>query len=171
MRAAPPVEVIAVLRDGWWAAALALWTSCLACFAGWLVWHGSGVAAPALFAELPLMLAISLSGIGTLAAAGTLLWHARQEPMRLSWNGSHWVCRPMAEARLRAQADPQPGSVDLMLDLGGAMLLRWRAMPGASPQVIWLPVSRAAQPGVWHALRVALNLPTPPATPKSGVVT
>ena len=171
MRAAPPVEVVAALRGGWWAAALGLWVSCLACFAAWLLWHGSGDAAPALFAELPLMLVISLLGVGTLAAAGTLLWHARQEPMRLSWNGSHWVCGSLAEVPLRARADPQPGTVDLMLDLGGAMLLRWRALPAASSQVIWLPVSRAPQPGVWHALRVALNLPTPPATPSSGAVT
>ena len=143
----------------------------MACFAAWLLWHVSGNAALAFFAELPLMLVISLLGVGTLAAAGTLLWHARQEPMRLLWNGSHWVCRPVAEVPLRPQADPQPGTVDLMLDLGGAMLLRWRALPTASLRVIWLPVSRAPQPGVWHALRVALNLPTPPAIPPTGVAT
>jgi len=88
--------------------------------------------------------------------------------MRLSWNGSHWVCAPVAAAQLRAQSDLHPGGVDLMLDLGDAVLLRWQALPPAARRVVWLPVSRGMQPGAWHALRVALNLPTPAAVPEPG---
>jgi hypothetical protein len=171
MRAAPPAEAIAALRGGWWVAACGLWLSCLACFGGWLVWHGSDEAALSFSAELPLILPIFLLAIGTLAAAGTLLWHARQEPMRLSWTGSHWVCEPLAAVPLRAQPDARLGGVDLMLDLGDAMLLCWQSLPGTRRQVFWLPVSRGPQADAWHGLRVALSLPTPPATPKSGVAT
>lgn len=142
--------------------------SALGCLAGWLVWHLAGDAALALRDELPLVLAISLLAVGTLAAAGTLLWHARQIPMRLSWTGSHWVCMPVADAASPVRADAPAGEVDLMLDLGGAMLLRWRALPAGAGQTIWLPVSRRAAPAAWHALRVALSLPTPATLAQSG---
>lgn len=164
MRAAPPVEVQAALRGGWWVAAVGLWLSTLGCFGGWLVWHLGGDAAQTFWDELPLVLAISLLVVGTLAAAGTLLWHARQVPMRLSWNGSHWVCVPVADAAAPVCADTSVGDVDLMLDLGDAMLLRWRparSAPQGPRAVIWLPVSRHLEAAAWHGLRVALSHPTP----------
>jgi hypothetical protein len=168
MRAAPPVEVVAALRGGWWAAAVALWLSALACLAAWLGWHALNQGDPGWISGLPLMLLISLLAVGTLAAAATLLWHARQEPMRLSWNGSHWVCTPVADAALPVWADAVAGEVDLMLDLGEAMLLRWRALSASPGRTVWLPLCRSAQPDRWHALRVALSHPTPATLPHTG---
>jgi hypothetical protein len=168
MRAAPPVEVQSALRGGWWAAAAGLWLSALGCFAVWLTWHIAGEAASAFWAELPLVLVVSLLAVGTLAAAATLLWHARQEPMRLSWTGSLWVCTPVAGAAASVLADAPAWEVDLMLDLGDAMLLRWRALPPALGQTIWLPVSSTSAPAAWHALRVALSQPTPATLQRTG---
>jgi hypothetical protein len=168
MRAAPPVEVQSALRGGWWGAAAGLWLVTLACFGAWLIWHLAGDEAPTFWAELPLLLAISLFAVGTLAAAGTLLWHARQEPMRLSWNGSHWVCVPVADAATPVWAQAVAGDVDLMLDLGDAMLLRWRALAPEHGRVVWLPVSQRAEPACWHALRVALSHPTAATLPHPG---
>ena len=105
-------------------------------------WMASRLAMPAL-------LAWPVAGL----LAAWLGWHAVQ-PMRgmLRWDGKAWWYAQQPEA-----AHPLH-SVDLMMDLGGWMLLRARAEP----------VSRRLQPGrwcgirhadvgvAWHGLRLAL---------------
>lgn len=166
MRAAPPVTVRAAWHGGWWAAAVGLWLACAASVIGWLVWHlgTDGVSAG--------LGAAALGAVGLLAAAGTSMQHARRRPVWLTWDGTRWLLAP-------AQADtdrpapgrvPAVGDVDRVLDLGSAVLLRWRPEPeGArSATPAWLPLARTAQPEAWHALRVALNLPGRPAAPAEG---
>jgi hypothetical protein len=137
---------------------------CAATLVAFLVWHFRVDGAGGMTDTLPWLLAVMLLAVGTLAAGAALLLHARNNPMRLSWTGSHWVCRPLAASSAGALAEPEsamPGQVDLMLDFGQAMLLRWRSpgLPASGARVLWLPVV-CEQPAAWHALRVALNLPS-----------
>jgi hypothetical protein len=80
------------------------------------------------------------------AAVGLLAWLTScGAPVQLAWDGQQW------------QADGRPGRLDLMLDLGPWMLLRWR---GDAP-TLWLPVSARAAGAHWHGLRVAAYAAAP----------
>jgi len=82
-----------------------------------------------------------LAGLLAATALATLLgWRLTQpRPALLNWDGQRW------------SVDGEPGEVDVMLDFGRWMLLRFRPARGA---VRWLPVPAAAQP-----LRAALYAP------------
>lgn len=155
MRAAPSVEFQAALRGAWWWVACGVWVLAAASLLGWLVWHVQVDGPDRLSAGLPALLAVSFVGLAVLSAAGTALWHLRRHPARLQWDGQVWRCTlsdmPDHEA--------SEGQVDLMLDMGHAMLLRWRGDgPGDhDAHTVWLPVSRSTQPMQWHGLRVALR--------------
>jgi len=168
MRAAPPVEVIAALRGGWWLGACGLWGACAGCVAAWFIWH-LRVHGEGLLTDMSLLLPLLLMAVGILASAAAVLWHARGHPAQLSWDGSHWTCRPLTGRALTTgvaapvgQEEPSAGQLEWMMDFGDAVLLRWRS-PGTADcagRTVWLPVSRRLQPAAWHGLRVALNLPT-----------
>jgi hypothetical protein len=92
-----------------------------------------------------------MSGAGALAAAaalalGAVAWRAAHRPPEvLAWDGQAW------------SLGGQPGRAQVMIDLDGWVLLRFRpdAAPRRGPDV-WLGVGAGASGLAWHGLRVAL---------------
>ena len=107
-------------------------------------WRVAQVALPALAAAVLLAWAAASVALTLAAAAivGVVAWRASlPRPVQLQWNGEHWA------------ADGSAGEVDLMLDFGPWMLLRFRR-PGARSR--WLPVPRREAGASEQGLRVAL---------------
>jgi len=83
------------------------------------------------------------------AIAGVVAWRAsRPRAVHLQWTGEHWA------------ADGDAGEVDLMLDLGPWMLLRFRPSVG---RPLWLPVPRGEAGASEQGLRAALYARGPAA--------
>jgi hypothetical protein len=83
---------------------------------------------------------------------GSLLWgRASRDAVQLSWDGQRWA------------ANGQTVRLDLMMDLGGTLLLRLRPheRPVGSLPTLWLPVTAQGAGAAWHALRVAVHGPAP----------
>jgi hypothetical protein len=77
-------------------------------------------------------------------AAAVLLgaWRlSRPRPRLLQWDGQRWT------------ADGLPGRLQLMLDLGGFLLLRLHPAAGRGT---WLAVTAAEAGAAWHGLRAAV---------------
>jgi hypothetical protein len=70
----------------------------------------------------------------------------------LRWDGQTW------------SADETRGRLQLMLDLGPALLLRFQAESGAPSR--WVAVTAFEAAGAWHALRAAVYSRPPEATPR-----
>jgi hypothetical protein len=96
--------------------------------------------------------------VAALVAIAPALSLLRMPPLRLDWDGS------------RFRGDGADGVLDIGLDLGPWMLLRWRPAGTSRPWAPrWLPVSaRAIGPAGWHALRCALHAPPAAAAPNDG---
>lgn len=138
MRQAPPVGVTCSGRGGWRAAGVLLAALAGAVITAWAFRH-LGLSGPVSLA------AASLAAAG----AGALAWRLERPcPVHLFWNGRVW-CVGEAE-----------GAVDVMLDLGGWMLLRFHPVAGA---VRWLALARAEAGAAWHPLRSALFAAPDPA--------
>jgi hypothetical protein len=90
---------------------------------------------------LTLPFAHLLAALASVLGAAMAWLGSRPRPVHLQWNGEHWA------------ADGQVGEVDVMLDFGPWMLLRFRA-PGARPR--WLPVPRREAGASEQGLRAAL---------------
>jgi hypothetical protein len=105
------------------AAVLAIW------FAAWTPWLAGPFLAACVAVSASALVAV-VSWVGT-----------RPGSAHLQWNGEHWA------------ADGSAGEVDLMLDLGPWMLLRFRPTVGRSR---WLPVPRREAGAAEQGLRVAL---------------
>ena len=164
MRASPAFQC-ELSRFGLWRAAVATVASAsLVVLLVWLstrseptsafglaAWVGSTFAVPALAASLMQLPAV------TLRWDGQLWWLAR-------------VGRsPRAAAA--AQADAVAGAVDVALDFGGWMLLRFRPVAAAGRRRVprWLPAQRSGLEAQWHALRCAVYSPRPaPARDAAG---
>ena len=117
----------------------ALYAVVFALLGGWTASHS----------EVPALLAWPLAGmLGAWAG-----WIA-VSPMRgrLRWDGQAWWNAPHSGA-----AHPLH-SVDLMMDLGGWMLLRARAEPrhGRWSPGRWCGIGRRDVGAAWHGLRLAL---------------
>jgi hypothetical protein len=132
MRAAPPVGLCCDGGLAWRALQSVLPGLAAAVMTGWIGAHAGWPVAR----WLPLAL---LTG----TAAGLLAWRlARPRQTELRWDGQAW------------SADGTKGRLDVMLDLGGWLLVRLRPRsPGA---VRWVAVSAAEAGGQLHALRAAL---------------
>jgi hypothetical protein len=149
MRAAPACQV-SLRRFGAWQAAL------------WLL-AGLGVATVAawlLTREVPTLSPSSLavaSAALVLAALGASL--ARTRAVVLRWSGRDWQLGP-------ASGDPQSGELDVAIDLGPWMLLRFTPTEPLRrrPRTIWLPIQRRGLEPQWHALRCAVYSPRPAPT-------
>lgn len=76
-----------------------------------------------------------------IAAAGLWSWRTAAALPRLAWDGACW------------RLDRRPVDAEVLLDLGGWMLLTLRAGPGRR---VALPVSAAATGAAWPALRTHL---------------
>jgi hypothetical protein len=98
----------------------------------------------------------SVTAASALAAAVLGAWAARHwlpgRWMVLCWTGQAWQLRcadgPLVEDALVLE------QLDLAIDTGGWLLLRWHASAGVSGWAV--ATARAAGVAAWHGLRVAL---------------
>ena len=142
MQGFPAVQI--TIRDySVWRAGTLLLTACVvAAFCGW-AWQWFPVDSRMTWLALAVMtLAVGL---------GASLW--RVAPVSLKFDGSNWLLWNPD----RAGREPIVGDVEVCLDLGGWMLLRF--VPGAKTAGVrsrWLPVQRSEVNTRWHALRCAI---------------
>ncbi len=159
MQAAPSVEVQTAWRGGWWWAACMLWALALLAW-GFSLWsHARADEVRQASSDLLPWLLLALAGVGVLSASAAGLWHAHQHPARLRWDGAAWRCTVPGDWE-EAGGEGLPGSIDTVIDMGDAMLLRWESEPLPGERVrrrLWLPVARSALPVQWHGLRTALQ--------------
>ena len=81
---------------------------------------------------------------------GAIAWRLlRAAPVDLAWDGTAWL------------ADGVAGQADLMLDVAGFMLVRWRPVPAGPAR--WIALSRGDTGAADHGLRVALYARAPVA--------
>ncbi|MDP2006343.1 MAG: hypothetical protein Q8K45_11760 [Rubrivivax sp.] len=127
MRAAPPVSVRCNGGTVWKLVQAGLFAL------------AAGVAAAWGLAHLGMSMAWAL---GPCAAAAALAWWlSAGRDVALAWDGQRWT------------ADDVPGRLEVMIDLGGWLLLRLR--PGAGGRHRWVAVAaREAGPAL-HGLRAA----------------
>ena len=90
----------------------------------------------------------------------------RVPAVALRWDGQQWWLARLARsprAAAAAQIDAGAGEIDVALDFGGWMLLRFCPVSGArrKPSPQWLPVQRRGLEAHWHALRCAVYSPRP----------
>ena len=149
MRASPAFQVV-LERFGVWRGAVFV-----AALAGVLVMAGGlmaqAPAAPAIVRWAAAVLGLVLLAWGVSAA--------RVRPVSLRWDGQLWHLG----APDSAGHEPASGELQVALDLGPWMLLRFR--PGASTwrtRATWRPVQRRGLEPQWHALRCAVYSPRPP---------
>lgn len=116
MRAAPPVQLACSLESRWALGVGLLAGVSAATFAAWLCAHA------ALASEVTLAAAVAAGG---LAAAAAWRHAARTPQRRLAWDGRAW------------SLDGAPGDVELVLDAGDWLLLRWQDGGRAR----WLPLT------------------------------
>ena len=112
---------------------------------------------------------------GTIFAVPALAASLMHQPaLTLRWDGQHWWLARLGRsprAGAAAQADPIAGEVDVALDFGGWMLLRFRPVAAAGRRRVprWLPAQRSGLEAQWHALRCAVYSPRPaPARDPAG---
>jgi len=148
MHGSPPCA-LTVARFGAWRAAVAVLA--LAALASLLAWVlGSPLG------EGPwIRVGVGFAALATLALA-TSLW--RQPGARLRWDGLAWtVASP-------ASAEPVSGRLEVAIDLGSFLLLRFTPAGRSGPaSVRWIPVGRAGLEHEWHAFRCAVHSPQPAA--------
>jgi hypothetical protein len=138
MRAAPAVGVQAGRSLGWRVFQAGVAALAVTALSAWVLGHLQMASWPALAMGPP---------------AAVAAWMACRCPsVALVWDGQVW------------SADSQIGTLDVMLDLGGWLLLRLRPDDATRP-VQWTPVSRADAGPAFHALRAAVycraHQPTP----------
>ena len=145
MRSAPPFDISVKHYGVWRAGLLLLGATACASLAAW--WWAQPVPAP--------------GWAGAVAAVGGLMslvcvaaaWSI--PPLSLRWDRQSWQLS-------RRGAPEQAGSVQVGLDLGSWMLLRFRPDAASGAHVpTWLPVQRRGLEAQWHALRCAVYSPRP----------
>lgn len=138
-----------------------LWCAAsLAAFAAWLASHGWAMLRPD--AMPPWVPALVATVSGTLA--GAVAWAAtgRIGSATLAWSRGNWLLTGPAP-----QATATRGALELMLDLGPWMLLRFRAHDRRASR--WFGVDASAAGPRWHLLRAALYRPQRRGTAPRGV--
>lgn len=135
MRSAPPVSVTCDGGPAWAGCQAVVQVLASAALAAWL----------AAWADLS---PVAAAGVvfAAAATAGLLAWQRpKPQPMPLAWDGACWG----------AGMPVVIGQVEVMIDLGRWLLLRFRPDEVAAP-VRWLAVSAPAAGAALHGLRVAL---------------
>ena len=147
MRASPPIEVV-LNRFGWWrGAVIVLALAAVSVLVAWIVSSR----------ELQPTAVILAAGLAGLAFVGGALSIAGVQPARLRWDGRSWQMNGADAAH-----EPHAGSLQVAIDLGIWMLLRFVAdAPHEGRRVVWLPVQRRGLEAQWHALRCAVHSPPP----------
>jgi len=142
MHGAPPVALVCEGGAVWRGVRTGLPALAAATFVAWIAGH-AGLGLPGQ----------ALAALATALPVAALAWRrAAPRPCPLAWDGEQW--------RLGTAGDA--GSVDVMIDLGGWLLLRHTSHGvGAAP--VWLAVSGSAAGAALHGLRLALQARTPAA--------
>lgn len=144
MSAAPPVRIHLVPDPLGRGFALVCTSLAAANLTPWcLSWAGAS-------ADLSAVTVTLATAAATVAAAfcWRLLARRVNEAGALTWDGSVWQWAPEAE-------NPWQGQVQVMIDLGPWLLLRFRATAPARREC-WLAISRRTSAGQWPAWRAAL---------------
>jgi len=155
MRASAPFH--ATIRSfGHWRAGVAILlatsTGSMAAFASA---HGESAPAAWRIAGLIASLAIVLAGVRLL----------RCPAVSLRWDSQRWHLGPESTAG----EEPVSGSVDVCIDLGAWMLLRFaHDVTTGRARYSWLPVQRRGMEAHWHALRCAVYSSRPAHGPDGG---
>lgn len=153
MRASPAFQFV-LSRFGWWRAGIVLLAgAALAVMIAWLAARSEPLPPAALAAWSAGLIAIPLLALSAM----------RVKPVLLRWDGRSWWLAPP-----RRHGDAQAGEIEVALDLGAWMLLRFH--PSASDgRSRWLPVQRRGLEPHWHALRCAVYCAGPaPARDAAG---
>ena len=140
MRAAPAFQV-SLQRFGVWRAAVGTLAAVVAAtLTAWL-----------LTGEAPLGAAAGFGAAAALAALVALTASLlRLAPCDLRWDGDVWHLG-------RVGSEPSPGALQVAVDLGHWMLLRF--IPARPGRAVWLPVQRPGLESHWHALRCSVYAP------------
>jgi hypothetical protein len=147
MRAAPAFELDVAPGRRERAALAMIGGACAAVVAAWIWSHVDAAAGPA-GRGATAWLALSA---GAAVLGGWAGWRlAPRDPHTLAWRQGQWTL-------CRRAAVPCEGTVQVKLDLGGWMLLRFR--PTADGAASWLAVSDRAAGPAWHPLRATLFAP------------
>jgi len=148
MRAPPAVSVEARTGTGWRAFQSLLHASAIGTAAWWLVW------------QLEWGLAGMWAAAGLAVLAGVLGWAlSAAPPMTIAWTGARWSLS-VAGADAGDVAAPQ-----VMLDLGGWMLLRLRPQDGGRGH--WAALARADAATSWQVFRAAVYSSASDLAPRS----
>ena len=143
MRAAPAVSVRSS-GDGLWRLFGVLMPAVASSALGaWALAHGQQPVWPAL-----LLIPV---------AALTLWLLVKSQPFDFRWDGQRWLA-------LGTGTEEEEGSVDVMLDLGPWLLLRWR-FKAPRQRRRWVSVPAAQALPDLHALRAAVCCRRPEPTP------
>jgi hypothetical protein len=148
MRGSPSC-VIPVRRSGLWRIAVGVVAAAaISALVAWALLTPLGQTSAA-------RIAVVLAALATLGLAASLL---RMPTGTLRWDGSAWT---FAEQARRPTA-PLPGELEVAIDLGAFLLLRFR--PGGTPawrSTRWIPVERRGLEREWHSFRCAVYSPRP----------
>ena len=146
MRAASTLQVTLREFSAWHGALAALTTSVVIVLTAWALHPGRPQSSS--------MLLLAGAAIAVALHLAAVLW--RVPAVRLGWNGESWQLK-LAQAEL---AEPLAGRLEVRLDLGNWMLLRFVPDPESADQpAIWLPVQRGAPDLNWHELRSVIFSP------------
>jgi hypothetical protein len=140
MRAAPALQVVVTDEPCARAGVALLCALAAGALAAWL-----GRLMP-----LPVHAAWLAAAVAAALGAGFGWRRTRCQPRALQWDTRQWWLRDAVDASARS------GSLQVMIDLGGWMLLRFEAEHGA-PRWQWLAVSHHQHGPAWHALRTAVH--------------
>ena len=147
MHGSPPCTITVARFRAWRAGVAVVALAGLAVLGAWLV------ASP--LGELAWVRAgVALAAIAIVALALSL-W--RQPVVRLRWDGVSWTVAAAA-----GEGQEVPGRMDLAIDLGSFLLLRFRPAGRSGPAAVrWIPVDRTGLEQEWHAFRCAVHSPQP----------
>ncbi|WP_298231525.1 hypothetical protein [uncultured Azohydromonas sp.] len=116
----------------------------------------------ALWLQAPPLAALGAAVVVALLMAGLLWRRSGVAACALTWDGAQWWLLA------RGESAPRAGRVQLMIDLGAWLLLRFRAVQGDA-RGHWLALSQARHCPHWHALRCALYAHGAAANAAAGV--
>jgi hypothetical protein len=156
MRTSPAFQCV-LNRFGVWRASVAIVAAAgVVVLLAWLATRSEPTPPLGLVAWVGAILAV-------LALAASLM---RLPAMTLRWDGQQWwLARLTSSSRAvaAAQMDAAVGELDVALDFGAWMLLRFRPVSAnrRERRPRWLPVQRRGLEAHWHALRCAVYSPRP----------
>jgi hypothetical protein len=155
MRASAPFHVTIRSFGCWRAVVGVLLAGSIACMVAFAL--ATGESAPAAF-----RIAGFSASFGIVVMGFDLL---KCTPVSLRWDSQRWH----VGAESTAGEEPDSGSVDVCLDFGNWMLLRFEhEVTIGRARSRWLPVQRRGMEAHWHALRCAVYSSRPAHGPDGG---